>query len=84
MLPSIVNFVIKFSRSLRFMTTKNTQHFVSIKTTNIDSDHSVEEADDRNFEEEMCSCQRFLVDSELQRETQCNQFFDRKPQRNKS
>ena len=39
--------------------------------------------DDTNFEVELRSCQHFLVDSELQRETQSNQLFDRKPQSNK-
>ena len=46
---------------------KNTQHGFRIKSANVDPDVIINEVDDANLKEELCSCQYFIVDSELER-----------------
>ena len=46
---------------------KNTQHGLAIKTAIVDPDDIINEVDDANPEEELRSCQNFLLNSELER-----------------
>ena len=49
---------------------KNTQLGFPIKKTNVDPDDSINEVDDATLEEELVSCQHFLVDFEFERARQ--------------
>ena len=42
---------------------KNTQHGFPIKTANVDPDDIINQMDNTNLEEELRSCQHFLVNS---------------------
>ena len=48
---------------------RNTQHRMQIgsRTRDVHVEHIVGEVEDHNLREELCSCQHFLVDSELER-----------------
>ena len=48
---------------------RNTQHGMQIGsgTRDVDVEHIVGDDEDHNLREELCSCQHFLVDSELER-----------------
>ena len=49
---------------------KNTQNGIPIKTTNVDPDDIINEFDDATLNEELRSCQNFLVDSQLEKARQ--------------
>ena len=46
---------------------KKTQHGFPIKTLNVELDDFIDKVDGTNLKEELRSCQRFLVDSQLKR-----------------
>ena len=48
---------------------RNTQHTMQIgsRTRDVDVEHIVGDVEDHSLREELCSCQHFLVDSELER-----------------
>ena len=67
--PSSVNFVIKSFQEFTLYVNIETQHGMQIrsKTRDVDVEHIVGDNEDHKLREELRSCQRFLVDSELER-----------------
>ena len=59
----------RVSRFLRFSSTQkhSTRKANGSRTRDVDVEHLVGDVEDRKLREELCSCQHFLVDSELER-----------------
>ena len=64
--PSFKVVIETFQDFTPYDNNKNTGNGFLIKTTNVGPDDITNGRDDKNLKEELCCCQQFLVDSELE------------------